>query len=75
MKILKEQLKSIHFTEKIKFKIEGTCDIKAQYHYTMETQTCIAIPKETEIDLYPSTQWPAALQEVVSDVLKLPQNK
>ncbi|XP_039288989.1 xanthine dehydrogenase isoform X2 [Nilaparvata lugens] len=58
----------------VKHKVSGTFEIGAQYHYTMETQTCLCIPLEDGMDVYPSTQWPSMIQWTVADVLNVQQN-
>ncbi|RZF32560.1 hypothetical protein LSTR_LSTR006555 [Laodelphax striatellus] len=58
----------------IKHKLSGTFEIGAQYHYTMETQTCYCIPLEDGMDVYPSSQWPSMIQWTVADVLNVQQN-
>ncbi|KAF5284774.1 hypothetical protein FQA39_LY04499 [Lamprigera yunnana] len=55
--------------------IKGNFDIYSQYHYTMETQCCIAIPEEDGLTLYPSSQCISMIQSAVSKSLKLPVNK
>lgn len=46
-----------------------------QYHFTMETQSCVAVPNENIMELYPSTQWPDGVQSVVANVLAVPASK
>ncbi|CAH1401638.1 unnamed protein product [Nezara viridula] len=58
----------------VKHTIKGTWDLKTQYHYTMETQTCIAVPTEDHLEVYPASQWPASAQEAISLVLNIPEN-
>ncbi|XP_075210160.1 xanthine dehydrogenase-like [Lycorma delicatula] len=58
-----------------KFKVAGKFTIRGQYHYTMETQTCFCIPVEDGLDVYPSSQWPTMVQEIISSTLNIPQNK
>lgn len=54
--------------------INGRWDLGGQYHYTMETHTCVAVPTEDHLEVFAATQWPTALQETLSEVLNLPEN-
>uniref|UniRef100_A0A0K8S633 Xanthine dehydrogenase n=2 Tax=Lygus hesperus TaxID=30085 RepID=A0A0K8S633_LYGHE len=58
-----------------KFKLKGKWDLKSQYHFTMETLTCVAVPKENQLDIYVPSQYPTALQKVVSSALNIPLNR
>lgn len=55
--------------------IKGGNDIHGQYHYTMETQSCISRPAEDGIDVFTSSQWVDAAQVGLSDALKIDQNR
>ncbi|XP_044731678.1 xanthine dehydrogenase-like [Chrysoperla carnea] len=52
--------------------INGTFDIGLQYHYTLETQSCVCIPIEDGMDVYPSTQWMDLAQLGVAVSCKIP---
>ncbi|KAG5676994.1 hypothetical protein PVAND_006785 [Polypedilum vanderplanki] len=54
--------------------ITGNFHFDSQYHYTMETQSCLCIPIEDGIDVYSSTQWMDATQIAVAETLLLPNN-
>lgn len=56
-------------------KVAGTFDIGAQYHYTMEPQTCVCIPSEDGIEVISSTQWLHKVQIAVSRCLNIPNNQ
>ncbi|XP_014254822.1 xanthine dehydrogenase-like [Cimex lectularius] len=73
---IKEYAKLTPTTQKsdIKYKIKGHWDLKTQYHYTMETQTCVVVPTEDHLEVYPSSQWPAAAQEAISIALNIPEH-
>ena len=56
--------------------VEGRCEIGGQEHLYLETQRCRAIPKEDgAVQLFSSTQGPAAVQHVTAAVLGLPMHK
>ena len=55
--------------------IKGSFDIGSQYHYTMETQSCVCVPVEDGMDVYPATQWMDLNQRAISQVLNVPENR
>lgn len=54
--------------------IEGEITTPIQEHFYMETQVCRVIPEEKGFTVYPASQSPTEIQEIVSAVLGLPQN-
>lgn len=46
----------------------------SQYHHYMETQQCLCVPNDGEIDIYSSTQWSDTTQIAVSEMLNVPMN-
>lgn len=54
--------------------IKGRLDVGSQYHYTMEPQTCVAVPIEDGLDVFSATQYIDATQIVIAGALKLPNN-
>uniref|UniRef100_A0A0A9YHM8 Indole-3-acetaldehyde oxidase n=1 Tax=Lygus hesperus TaxID=30085 RepID=A0A0A9YHM8_LYGHE len=77
----KERIKPTHgitpTTSKsnVKYKIKGSWDVPAQYHYTMETHTCVAVPTEDHLEVYPSSQGPTSTQESIMFALAIPANQ
>ncbi|CAK1542919.1 unnamed protein product [Leptosia nina] len=55
--------------------IKGTEDIFWQYHYTMETQSCVTRPNEDGIDVFPSSQFLDMSHLVVANVLNIEQSR
>jgi xanthine dehydrogenase/oxidase len=66
---------SEHQTLNGQYEIKGRFEIGAQYHYTMETQTCVCVPNDEGMDVYSSTQWIDNTQVAISDVLGVPENR
>lgn len=60
-----------HGKETISASIKGRFEIGGQYHYTMETQTCVCIPAEDGIDVYSATQWIDKTQTSISKMLNV----
>lgn len=54
--------------------IKGRFELAGQYHYTMETQTCVCVPIEDGMDVYSSTQWMDLTQVAIAESIKVPQN-
>ena len=55
--------------------IKGSFDIGSQYHYTMETQSCVCVPVEDGMDVYPATQWMDLAQRAICQALNVPENR
>lgn len=50
----------------------GVFRMGSQYHYTLESQTCIAIPFENGLKIFSTTQWIDHTQTAVSKLLNIP---
>lgn len=59
----------------MKHHITGTYECGPQYHFSMEPQTCVCIPIEDGIDVFPATQWLDISQVHVATVLGVPINR
>lgn len=55
--------------------VTGHFEMGSQYHYTMETQTCVCVPSDDGMNIYSAAQWIDGVQLAVSNVLNVPQNK
>lgn len=59
----------------IKKIIKGGNSIFGQYHFTMETQSCVTRPSDDGIEVLSSNQWLDACQVAISDALKIDENR
>lgn len=55
--------------------IKGKFECGGQYHYTMETQTCVCVPCEDGLDVYPSSQFVDLIQGTIADLLNMQNNR
>lgn len=55
--------------------IKNQTNIFSQYHFTMETISCVARPSDDGIEVIPSSHYPDNSQCVVSEALNIPQNR
>ncbi|XP_038117140.1 xanthine dehydrogenase 1 [Culex quinquefasciatus] len=53
---------------------KGVYYLGGQYHYTMETHTCICVPIEDGMNVYSSSQFLGQVQASIAQLLKIPQN-
>ncbi|XP_017763664.1 PREDICTED: xanthine dehydrogenase/oxidase-like isoform X2 [Eufriesea mexicana] len=58
----------------VKHVIKGVFRSGGQYHYTMETQTCVCVPIEDGIDIFPATQWIDLTQVAIAQCLGVKNN-
>ncbi|CAH2056999.1 unnamed protein product, partial [Iphiclides podalirius] len=55
--------------------IKGSLNIFGQYHYHMETQSCVTKPSDDGIDVTTSSQWPDVIHVAISQMLNIEQNR
>ncbi|KYN05925.1 Xanthine dehydrogenase, partial [Cyphomyrmex costatus] len=55
--------------------IKGAFRSGGQYHYSMETQSCVCVPMEDSIDVYPSSQWMDLIQVSIATCLNVQHNR
>lgn len=55
--------------------IRGSYSVPGQYHYTMETQSCVAEPRGGGLVLRSASQWMDSVQTAVAQMLDLPLNR
>ncbi|XP_034185073.2 uncharacterized protein LOC117606576 isoform X1 [Osmia lignaria lignaria] len=58
----------------VKHVIKGVFRCGGQYHYTMEPQTCVCIPIEDGIDVFPASQWVDLTQTSIAECLDVKNN-
>ncbi|XP_043523035.1 xanthine dehydrogenase/oxidase-like isoform X2 [Frieseomelitta varia] len=58
----------------VKHVIKGEFRCGSQYHYTMETQTCVCVPIEDGMDVYPASQWVDLIQVAIAECLGIKNN-
>ncbi|XP_053675022.1 uncharacterized protein LOC128725313 [Anopheles nili] len=55
-------------------RVTGSFESGGQYHYTMETQTCICLPLEDGMEVHTATQAITQTQIAIAQMLGVPQN-
>lgn len=56
--------------------VEGDCRMGGQEHFYLETQACVAIPKDSdELEVFSSSQHPTEIQQHVAHALGIPSCK
>lgn len=59
----------------MEYKVSGRFEVGSQFHFSMEPQTCVAIPTEDGLNMFVSTQWMTHVQVSIAQVLALPENR
>ncbi|CAG2064022.1 unnamed protein product [Timema podura] len=54
--------------------VKGSFCNSRQYHFTMETQTCLTVPTENGLNVFSSTQWMDNVQGAIGQILAIPEN-
>lgn len=75
-KVFPEFCKEASTSERIKssHKITGRFENGGQYHFSLETQSCVCVPIEDGMDVYSATQWMDATQIAIAEAINLPNN-
>jgi xanthine dehydrogenase/oxidase len=55
-------------------KITGSYEQSGQYHFPMDTISCICVPKEDGLDIHTSNQWISLFQAAVAEALDVPSS-
>ncbi len=58
-----------------KHTVKGEMEIGGQYHFQMETQIALCVPREDGMDVFSATQWMDLTQAVVASTLGMPNNR
>lgn len=62
------------FELKGQHEVRGEFNTPGQYHYTMETQTTVCVPRDGKYDVYCASQWIGTVHYAVTKVLGVPSN-
>ncbi|RZF35840.1 hypothetical protein LSTR_LSTR008946 [Laodelphax striatellus] len=60
--------------DNVKHHISGRYMVEEQYHYTMETQTCVCVPSDEGLNVYSSTQNATSTLWTVADALNIKEH-
>ncbi|CAG7828319.1 unnamed protein product [Allacma fusca] len=55
--------------------VQGEFKFGGQYHFHMETQVCLCVPKEDHLRVYSATQWIDLTQSAIASALAIPSNE
>ncbi|XP_013108698.2 uncharacterized protein LOC106087981 [Stomoxys calcitrans] len=69
--VVPSKLKAIKLSGAADISGKGIFDMGLQYHFTMEPQTCVAVPFEQGLQVWSATQWMDHTQSVISKMLQL----
>lgn len=72
---LLQEIKPLHKGLDVVKVIKGGNTIQGQYHFPLETLVSVTKATEEGIAVYASSQWPAAMQVMISRALKIDQSK
>ena len=59
----------------VKTVVYGEMRLNEQYHYYMETQTCVVRPTEDGLEVFASTQWLDLTNVAIARALNVPVNR
>uniref|UniRef100_T1PJV0 Molybdopterin-binding domain of aldehyde dehydrogenase n=1 Tax=Musca domestica TaxID=7370 RepID=T1PJV0_MUSDO len=65
------KIEDIKLSEAADISGKGIFEIGLQYHFTMEPQTCVAVPFEQGLQVWATTQWMDHTQAVISKMLQI----
>nr|QLI62139.1 aldehyde oxidase 8 [Streltzoviella insularis] len=60
--------------DNVKKVIKGIYEIESQYHYYMETMTCVVVPVDKGLEVYNSTQWMDLTQIAIATCLDMKES-
>lgn len=70
-KVAPSKLMDIKLTGNADLTGSGIFEMGLQYHFTMEPQTCVAVPFENGLQIWSATQWMDHTQSVISKMLQI----
>lgn len=69
--IVPSALKDIKLSDNADVTGKGIFEMGLQYHFTMEPQTCVAVPFEQGLQVWATTQWMDHTQSAISKMLQI----
>ncbi|KAM7359329.1 uncharacterized protein ACRADG_006685 [Cochliomyia hominivorax] len=70
-KVAPSKIEDINLSDNADVVGKGIFEMGLQYHYTMEPQTCVAVPFEDGLQVWSTTQWIDHTQSVISKMLQI----
>ncbi|XP_053958030.1 uncharacterized protein LOC128863105 [Anastrepha ludens] len=64
----------IQLSDQPDISVRGVFEVGAQYHFTMEPHTTIAVPLENGLEVWTATQWMDHTQSVIAKMLQMKVN-
>lgn len=55
--------------------VKGQIECGSQYHFSMETQSCLVVPEEDGYTVHSATQWVTYVQLAVANTLGIPVSR